>query len=156
MLHKNLPVTGWMWVRELTFLLSIIFLFTTLHQFYDKFHSNCEKDPQLRISKVFLIYLRQYRSHRSILVSKSTCGKVISWILEKKWWKMMWHLCMELFFSKINNNVHLVMFTMWIPDLTCEHPLQHGKKIFSMLSSNLNTPLVPITSSPACWKNNAF
>ena len=56
---------------------------------------------QLRILKVNLIYLRQYSSHRPIWASKSTCGKGTSGILETKWWTMVWHFGMELYFSKI-------------------------------------------------------
>ena len=74
---------------------------------------------------------------------------MISWILEIKWCKMVWHFGMELYFSKILQfSLTKMMFTMWIPDLTLEHPLQHGnKKNFcgfatecSKLSSKLNTP----------------
>ena len=74
----------------------------------------------------------------------------------QKWWKMMCHLGKDLFF------IGIAMFTMWTPDLTCEHLLQHANiKIFrgfaaecSKLSSNLNTPLLWIQKSfgVALWE----
>ena len=102
-----------------------------------------------------LIYLRQYGSPRHILFSKSTCGKVTSWILEKKWWKIICHLCVELFFSMIlqcspgKHDVHHVhtWFDLWTSSSTWE-------KNFPGLRCGMFLTMLKIKYAPAWQTNN--